>query len=317
MAKPPSSDSSSGPIIFMLLLAIAVGLMAMFMAGDEYGGDGVLAVLLIVFVCAVVSGGWLYCHHSNAPMILIIAFAAQCGGCVMTFQPLSCYFVRASAFDMHCCNRLRQIGLALRTYHDRFGSFPPAYLVDAHGKPTHSWRTLILPYMEGDHLYRRTAFGEPWNGPQNQHLVETDLTVFQDPLRNSRRMPRSTNYVAVVGPHTAWPGAKGSKLADFRDGPANTILLVEIADSNIHWAEPRDLMVEKFVPKINADLRWSPSSRHHTGGIRGVNVLFADGSVRYLPEDLASEKLQALLTPDGGEKVTEEECEAVFPPDNS
>lgn len=314
MTGQSSSDASSVPIILVLLLAIAAGLLAMFMAGDEYGGDGVLVVLLIVFVCAIVSGDWLYRHHSNAPMILIIAFVAQCGGCAMTFQPLSCYFVRASTFNMQCCNQLRQIGLALRTYHDRYGSFPPAYLADAHGKPIHSWRTLVLPYIEEDQLYRRTAFGEPWNGPHNQHLVETDLTVFQEPWKNSRRMPRSTNYVAVVGPHTAWPGAKGSKLADFKDGPANTILLVEIANSDIHWAEPRDLTEEEFVPKINADRRRSPSSRHWP---RGVNVLFADGSVRFLPEGLASELLQALLTPDGGEMVTAAACQPVFPPDDS
>ena len=48
-----------------------------------------------------------------------------------------------------------------------------------------------------------------------------------------------------------------------------------------------------------------------------MNVLFADGSIRYLPEDLALEKLYALLTPDGGEKVTAEECQAVFPHDGS
>ncbi len=317
MTKPPSSDSSSGPITFLLVLVIAAGLLAMFMAGDEYGGDGVLAVLLIVFLCAVVSGGWLFCHHSNAPMILLIAFLAQCGGCVMTFVPLSSYFTRPSAVSAYCVSNLHQIGLALKAYHQQYGSFPPAYIADANGKPLHSWRTLILPYIAEDWLYRDTIFDKPWNDPHNQQLVERNLVVFQDPNRNSRRMPRSTNYVAVVGPHTAWPGAKGSKLEDFRDGPENTILLVEIANSDIHWAEPRDLVEEGLIPKINADRCWSPSSRHRVRTIRGVNVLFADGTVRFLPEGLASELLQALLTPDGGEMITAAACQAVFPPDGS
>lgn len=48
---------------------------------------------------------------------------------------------------MMCSNHLKQIALALQNYHDTYGSFPPAYLADARGKPIHSWRVLILPFM--------------------------------------------------------------------------------------------------------------------------------------------------------------------------
>ncbi len=313
MTKPPSSDSSSGPITFLLVLVIAAGLLAMFMAGDEYDGDGVLAVLLIVFVCAIISGGWLYRHHSNAPMILLIALMVQCGGCAMTFMPLMDYFRTQRAIQCVCFMRLHWIGEALRAYHQQYGSFPPAYATDVDGKPSRSWRMLIMPQFNSVYgsQYR---WDEPWNGEHNRSLTNVESHYYQCPCKYCLRMSRSTNYVAIVGPHTAWPGAKGSKLADFKDGPANTILLVEIANSDIHWAEPRDLTEEEFVPKINADRRRSPSSRHWP---RGVNVLFADGSVRFLPEGLAPELLQALLTPDGGEMVTAAACEAVFPPNGS
>src|SRR5262245_60216991 len=49
---------------------------------------------------------------------------------------------------MYCSNNLKQIGLALHNYHDKYGALPPAYTVDEDGKPLHSWRTLILPFME-------------------------------------------------------------------------------------------------------------------------------------------------------------------------
>ncbi|MCA9206080.1 MAG: DUF1559 domain-containing protein, partial [Planctomycetales bacterium] len=48
---------------------------------------------------------------------------------------------------------LNQLTLALHNYHDTFGSFPPAYVADAAGRPIHSWRVLILPYIEQRGLY--------------------------------------------------------------------------------------------------------------------------------------------------------------------
>src|SRR5687767_14136115 len=46
-----------------------------------------------------------------------------------------------------CKNNLKQIALALHNYHDVYGSFPPAYIADKDGRPMHSWRVLLLPYI--------------------------------------------------------------------------------------------------------------------------------------------------------------------------
>src|SRR4051812_35222376 len=47
-----------------------------------------------------------------------------------------------------CASNLRQIGLALDNYEQDQGVYPPARTFDANGRPLHSWRTLILPYMD-------------------------------------------------------------------------------------------------------------------------------------------------------------------------
>jgi hypothetical protein len=52
---------------------------------------------------------------------------------------------RESARREQCKDNLKQIGLALQRYHDAFGCFPPAAIVDRQGKPTLSWRVAILP----------------------------------------------------------------------------------------------------------------------------------------------------------------------------
>ena len=65
-------------------------------------------------------------------------------------------------------NNLRQIALALQSYHQANGCFPPAYVADKNGKPMHSWRVLILPYLGFDDLYKAYDFTEPWDGPNNK-----------------------------------------------------------------------------------------------------------------------------------------------------
>src|SRR5262245_44933558 len=52
-------------------------------------------------------------------------------------------------------NNLRQITLALHSYHDTFRGFPTPASTDPAGKPLLSWRVHLLPYLEGDVLYRQ------------------------------------------------------------------------------------------------------------------------------------------------------------------
>src|SRR5688572_17568592 len=73
-----------------------------------------------------------------------------------------------AARRMSCANNLRQIGIALHNYQDEFGCLPPAYTVDAAGKPLHSWRTLILPFAEQKALYDKIDLSKPWNDPANR-----------------------------------------------------------------------------------------------------------------------------------------------------
>ena len=47
-----------------------------------------------------------------------------------------------------CFNHMHQLGLALQSYYERNKTFPSAYTTDKDSKPRHSWRTLMLPYMQ-------------------------------------------------------------------------------------------------------------------------------------------------------------------------
>lgn len=193
---------------------------------------------------------------------------------------------------------LNQLQLAFRNYHEAYGCFPPAYTVDEAGNRMHSWRALILPYIDGVDLYESYDFSEPWDGPNNSRLAHRMSRIFHCPSEPPSNT--HTNYVVIVGPETPFPGSRSTSLADFKDGSDNTILLAEISASTIAWLEPRDLDAETMSYAINDKTRRGISTSRRNGPY----VVFADHISAYaLTESLPPQVLKALTTIRGGEPL--------------
>jgi prepilin-type processing-associated H-X9-DG protein len=208
---------------------------------------------------------------------------------------------REPARRMQCSNHLKQIGLALQNYHDDYQSFPPAYIADASGKPIHSWRVLILPYMEQKALYDKYSFDEPWDGPHNSKLRTESIAAFCCPSQTGQHPQTDTSYVAVIGAQTAWPAEESSDMKSITDGTSNTILVVEIANSGIHWMEPRDLHFDQIPLAVNPKNGTGISSAHPNVAM----VVFADGHTAALTYNTPSDILRRLLTIADGEPIGE------------
>ena len=207
----------------------------------------------------------------------------------------------SAARRCQCSNNLKQIGLALHNYKDEYGCFPPPFVADGEGRPMHSWRVLILPFIEQTQLYEQYNFDEPWNSAANLKLLDMRPYAYscpEDQVVKSQRLPRTTAYLAIVGPDTAWPEGEVTTLADITDGTNDTLLVVEASPSGVFWTEPRDLHTLQAAPGVNKAGQ-GISSRHEGG----ANACFADGSVKFLPNDLSRTVWQALTTIDGGESV--------------
>ncbi len=187
--------------------------------------------------------------------------------------------------------------MAVANYQDLYGSLPPAYVPGPDGTPWHSWRVLILPQMEHAALYNAYRFDEPWDGPHNSRLADKIGSIYLrsglDPA--TRRM---TSFVAVVGPETAWPGAKPLQREQIGDGPGNTLLVVEVPDGDIPWMAPVDLRFNAMSFRINDARGRALGSR--LGGSRVTSV---DNRVVNLYDDLPPAALRALLTANGHEPV--------------
>jgi len=223
---------------------------------------------------------------------------------------------REVARRVQCVNCLKQIGLALLIYHDQHGCFPPAYAADAQGRPAHSWRVMLLPYLEEGNLFAQYHFDEPWDGPNNRKLAVQMPSFFRCPSRPdpTGATAASTFYVAITGPGTVWPGLMSGSLKGI-DDPANTILLVEVADSDIAWMEPRDLTIDAVLAD-KENLAGAITSHHRTSDgyflrtyQRGGNVVMADSSVHFLRGRPSPEDLAELLRPEGKKRITIDKIE--------
>jgi hypothetical protein len=72
-------------------------------------------------------------------------------GCVLSTL-LCAAELQATSREAHpravCANNLKQIGLGILNYESYHGFLPPPYLANDQGRPIHSWRVLILPFVE-------------------------------------------------------------------------------------------------------------------------------------------------------------------------
>jgi prepilin-type processing-associated H-X9-DG protein len=111
-----------------------------------------------------------------------------------------------------------------------------------------------------------------------------------------------TFYRSFSGPNTVMPPAKGGqpgqpvrgvKFQNIQDGSSNTFLVAEAYEPVI-WTKPDELAYSPTGPAPKL------------GGVfgEGFNVLFCDGSVRFIRKGAMPDKdIQAAITTGGGEIV--------------
>jgi len=251
---------------------------------------GVCFPMMLAFFCAIIdAAAWKPGDRTRFKPHLIVGgllFFLLLVFLLFPFVPSA----REAAMRVQCLNNMRQIVLAFQIYHDKHGHLPSTYTVDEYGKPLHSWRVLILPYIEQNALYEKIRLDEPWDSEYNRQFHVEAPSIFrcpsafhetQCPTCRHERIPAqsSSSYSIIDGTERTLSGSQ--------------IILVE-RRTPVNWMDPsREITFETALKGINVDAM-GISSYH----ANGVNAAFGAGNIRFIPDSIDNETLRALLVGD-------------------
>ncbi len=236
--------------------------------------------------------------QKKSPIITVAKLLAALGiiGIVIAMMLPAVRNVREPARRNACTNKLKQIAVALRSYAETYHALPPAYTTDVDGKPLHSWRTLILPYLEEQQLYKTIDLTKPWNDSANADACKTIVNAYQCPSASDR--DDHTTYLAILTPSSCFRPTEPRSLSDITDGAAATLIVIEVdAEHAVPWMSPVDAD-EKIVMGIGPKAKLA-----HPGG---VNAAFVDGHVVFLSVDTPATQRRALISIAGNDKAAGE-----------
>ncbi len=243
--------------------------------------------------------------------------------------------VREAAARTTCNNNLKQIGIALHSYHDVNKKLPPGYAMNVNGAgvetgPGWGWAAHILPQLDQVPLHSQITFGQNVTNAMNASARTQRVAVFicpSDDYVSTFTPPGATigvahsDYVGVFGNNDIEtdPSAGNGiffrnsalKLTQITDGTSNTLMVGERCSTRFTatWtaviagiSEAQALVLGTCDHTPNNPLGHEDdfASRH----TNGVNFLYADGTVRGIVSSINPALYQALATRAGNEPVT-------------
>lgn len=210
---------------------------------------------------------------------------------------------REAARTMQHSNNFKQVSLAMLNFESVTQSYPAPFTTDTEGKPLHSWRVQLLPFLEENTLYQQIRHDEPWDSEWNSQFHDLCPACFKDP--RLELAPSEATIGVVVGENTMFrdPGpAKrmpnrtgrfigGTRMGEVRDGVSNTILTVECKP--VCWMDP------------SGDPTWEEVKKGPPVSRNGMTKIgMADGSVQVIRDSIDQNIWKCLLERNDGEPVS-------------
>ncbi len=247
---------------------------------------------------------------------------------------------REAARRAQCKNHIKQIALGVHNYESAHSAFPLGVLgtsgTSSNSNPLTTWQTLILPYVDQAPLYNQYNFNVAYDNSINAPTVVSIVPVFRCPSQPLEGVVDNRyGFSHFAGNAGTSPGANDGlffplssvRFRDLTDGTSNTIFCGEIAGEIRGWARGSCNGCSSCSGGggsqgfARAVLRWWKAfpacaqggfnrpvttccenlfqfSSPHVGG---AHFGLADGSGRFVSQNIDTMVYQALITRAGGE----------------
>lgn len=193
--------------------------------------------------------------------------------------------VRETARRTHSTNNLKQIGLALSNYADVFHGFPPGGIFNAEGRGYQGWMTSILPFMDASPFYTFVDFNQPWDSTTNAGLFLNNKPNYENPGEPQEH--RHWEFpVAHYSANAHIMAVNSCVNLESVEQQKQVFLVGELDGDFVPWGCPynwRELVSLNSKP---------PTYGRSTGD--GCQILFADGRVEFVSNDIAPKVLKVM-----------------------
>ena len=175
-------------------------------------------------------------------------------------------------------SNLRQLGMALTSYHEPHRRFPSGGTVSSDGRPLHGWSFFIQMYVAQVAPHREIDEETPWDDPVNFAVMRDGLGLFTRPYQDPALEPKTRFGMAAM--HYA-PNQRilhrqsAVRLQDIPD-LASTLLLADAYGDFSGFGDPI------WWRNATLPLRSSPAGFGHADRRDLTLALFADGHCRDL-----------------------------------
>jgi hypothetical protein len=219
-------------------------------------------------------------------------------------------------------NNLKMIGLGLYQYQDVHQHYPAGTIPSKKLKPEErqSWLVPILPYLDQAPLYEQMKVNlkdsAKWDDDDLQSSIQLTIPTFVNPSSLpgfASGEPATIDYAGWAGvgkdapTEKSKPEKKGifgydrtTRIQDITDGTSNTVMVSDVlAKSRGPWAQGGKATIRALTikPYVNGD---DGIGGPHKGGF---HALMADGTVRFISENIDEELLEAVATRAGQEAL--------------
>lgn len=200
---------------------------------------------------------------------------------------------------------LEEIANALNAYATDFGTYPPPFTTGGkNNRPMHSWRVLLLPYLNEVELYDQFDLELPWDAEVNMTAAYRMPAVYEHPNVASGGYSLKSGYYLITGAGTLFPKGKPLGPSDITDNGSQTILVIEGQPTigSGMWTEPVDLDYAKMKGIIGGTVGIEPGGWLEGGAAMATT----DGRGHFLEVGTHPDTFNALVTPKGNEPLPDD-----------